>query len=260
MSASFNQFLELHHQPTPLLIGNVWNVQSAKVFEKQKFKAIATSSAAVAETLGYADGEEMSFDEYLFVVKHITRFCSLPMSVDLEGGYGNTAEQIADNLRQLSEVGVVGVNLEDSKITNGKREIIPSDLFAKMLTGISVNLEKQNIKMFINVRCDAFLLGIPNALDEALQRIKAYENTGAHGLFFPCITKMEEIKKVTSNTKLPVNVMCMPDLPDFESLKNAGVKRISMGNFVNKKLYQDLEKELAKTMKERSFAHLFANS
>jgi 2-methylisocitrate lyase-like PEP mutase family enzyme len=260
MSSSFNQFLELHHQSNPLLIGNVWNVQSAKVFEKQKFKAIATSSAAVAETLGYADGEEMSFEEYLFVAKHITQFCSLPVSVDMESGYGESPEEIAKNLRQLSEVGVVGVNLEDSKIINGKREIISSDRFAKMLKEIYANLEKQNIKVFINVRCDAFLLGLPNALDEALQRTKAYENTGADGLFFPCISKIDDIKKVTGSTKLPVNVMCMPDLPDFESLKNAGVKRISMGNFVNKKLYQDLEKELAKTIRNGSFGSLFSNS
>jgi 2-methylisocitrate lyase-like PEP mutase family enzyme len=260
MSIVFDQFLELHRQPTPLLIGNVWNVQSAKVFEKQKFKAIATSSAAVAETLGYADGEEMSFEEYLFVVKHIARFTSLPMSVDLEGGYGKNAHQIAENIRLLSKAGVVGINLEDSKITDGKRGIILTTQFTQLVQEICSILDSQKIKMFINLRCDAFLLGMPNAIDEALVRIKAYENTGAHGLFFPCITKIEEIQKVTSSTKLPVNVMCMPDLPDFEALKNASVKRISMGNFVNKKLYQDLEKDLVRTTKVGNFHHLFAGA
>jgi 2-methylisocitrate lyase-like PEP mutase family enzyme len=259
MSTSFNQFLELHHQPTPLLIGNVWNVQSAKVFEKQKFKAIATSSAAVAETLGYADGEEMSFEEYLFVVKHITRSTALPVSVDLESGYGDTAEQIANNIQKLCEAGVVGINLEDSKIKGGKRQIVDSEEFAKLLRSICSLIGKQNIKIFINVRCDAFLLGLPSALNEATERIKAYENTGAHGLFFPCITKTEDIKKVTQATMLPVNVMCMPDLPDFESLKNARVKRISMGNFVNKKVYQDLENILSRTIATGSFNHVFAN-
>jgi 2-methylisocitrate lyase-like PEP mutase family enzyme len=260
MSNSFNQFLELHHQPSPFLIGNVWNVQSAKVFEKQKFKAIATSSAAVAETLGYADGEEVSFDEYLFVVKHIARFTSLPLSVDLEGGYGKSAQQIAENIRLLSNAGVAGINLEDSKIADGKREIVPSPQFAQLVKDICSIIDSQKIKMFINLRCDAFLLATPNAIDEALLRIKAYENTGAHGLFFPCITKIAEIQKITSSTKLPVNVMCMPDLPDFESLKKAGVKRISMGNFLNKRIYQDLEKYLIRTTESGNFHHLFAGA
>src|SRR6187551_164728 len=94
----FETFNALHHQSEPLLIGNVWNVQSAKVFEKLKFKAIATSSAAVAETLGYADGEQMSFEEYLFVIRHIMKAVPLPLSVDLEAGYGTTANEVAKNI------------------------------------------------------------------------------------------------------------------------------------------------------------------
>src|SRR6187551_2268307 len=117
----FETFNALHHQREPLLIGNVWNAQSAKVFEKLNFKAIATSSAAVAETLGYADGEQMSFEEYMFVVKHIARAVPLPLSVDLESGYGLDASDVAENILKLSKAGAVGINIEDSILRNGKR-------------------------------------------------------------------------------------------------------------------------------------------
>src|SRR5688572_26143183 len=119
MKSSFDQFVKLHLQVEPLLIANVWNAQSARLFEKLKFKALATSSAAVASTLGYSDGEQMSFDEYIFVVKRIRAVTSLPLSVDLEGGYGATADEVVPNIKSLSREGVVGINIEDSTIVNG---------------------------------------------------------------------------------------------------------------------------------------------
>lgn len=257
MQNKFDAFVALHQQAAPLLVGNVWDVQSARVFEQQKFAAIATSSAAVAETLGYADGQALSLDEYLFVVKHIAAAVSIPFSVDLEAGYGNTPTEIYNNIVQLHNLGVAGINIEDSVVVNGKRNIEDAGVFAEKLTHIMKLLRANHIDMFINVRSDCFLLGLPNALEEALARTALYQNTGVHGLFFPCITKTTHIANVTAHTTLPVNVMCLPGLPDFKQLQQAGVKRISMGPFVNKKMYQSMTAIVETIVTEGSFASLF---
>ena len=251
------QFKDLHNQQTPLLIGNVWDGASAKVLEKLKFQALATSSAAVAETLGYADGENMSFEEYLFLVKRIKASTSLSLSVDIEAGYGKTVDVIISNLKQLQAAGVVGINIEDSFIQNGTRSIETTERFTQKLKDITSALGRGKIELFINVRSDVFLLGLPNARQEAIARIKSYENTGVHGIFLPCITDIEDIKACVSATNLPLNVMCMPTLPDFNSLQQAGVKRISMGNFVHKHAQQVMEKVSADIIQKKSFSPLF---
>src|ERR1700720_3245503 len=156
MKRKFEDFSSLHKNSEPLLIGNVWNVQSAKIFEQQKFKALATSSAAVAETLGYADGQEMSLEEYLFIIKHITSSISIPLSVDLEAGYGDTPAQICHNIAQLYSVGVSGINIEDSIVVDGKRSIENAEVFAEKLRHIVKLLNADNIEVFINIRSDSF--------------------------------------------------------------------------------------------------------
>jgi 2-methylisocitrate lyase-like PEP mutase family enzyme len=249
-------FKQLHHQAEPLLIGNVWNAQSAKVFEKLRYKAIGTSSAAVAESLGYADGQAMSFDEYTFVINRILKSTSLPLSVDLESGYGDDASAIVKNIHALQKIGVAGINIEDSGIKNGKREIADAKWFADQLKAITKAINSGE-RLFINVRTDVFLLGLGNPVEESKRRIALYEEAGVDGLFFPCITEVDHIKAIVQSTTLPVNVMCMPTLPDFETLKNLGVKRISMGNFVNKETYQHLESTLTKIENAASFSPVF---
>jgi len=257
MTNQFQQFKQLHSGTEPLLIGNVWNVQSAKVFEHKQFKAIATSSQAVAGTLGYADGQEMNLDEYLFIIRRIAASVSIPFSVDLESGYGDTPKQICDNIARLHGLGVSGINIEDSVVADGKRSIVPAEAFAIKLKQICKLLNAAKIGMFINVRSDSFLLGLPNALEDALRRIDLYQKTGVHGLFFPCITRIEEIQQVAQHSNLPVNVMCMPHLPDFKQLRNAGVKRISMGPFLSDDIYKKLEASLEQIVAEGSFESLF---
>jgi 2-methylisocitrate lyase-like PEP mutase family enzyme len=255
---NFDQFNALHHQTEPLLIANVWNAQSARTFEKLKSQALATSSAAVAETLGYSDGEEMTFDEYLYVVKRIKASTTVPLSVDLESGYGKTPDEIVLNIKRLVEVGVSGINIEDSSIQNGTRKIEDSKVFSDRLEAISTSLKSENINIFINVRCDAFLLALPDTRVEAIKRLREYQEAGVQGLFLPCITSIDDIKAVVKEVRLPLNVMCMPDLPHFEMLKSAGIKRISMGNFLNKALNDSLELSLKKIMEDRSFKSLFS--
>lgn len=257
MEKNFSYFKSLHELPEPLVIANVWNVQSARVFEKAGFKALATSSAAVAETLGYADGEQMSFEEYYFVINRIARSVNLPLSVDLESGYGDTDEDVVRNIQQLATIGVVGINIEDSVVKNRKRSLVDAQEFADRLQKICDGLNASDIQMFVNVRCDSFLLGLTSPVEESKRRLSLYEKTGVHGLFFPCITAIADIQAILQSTTLPVNVMCMPHLPEFAALKQAGVKRISMGNSVNQHVYRELAKVGKKIMQHGNFTSLF---
>ena len=257
MISQFEKFVELHKSKDPLLLGNVWNVQSAKVFEKLKFKAIGTSSAAIASSLGYKDGEEISFEEYFYIVKRISEFTNLPLSVDIESGYGNEVGTVVSNIKRLAETGVAGINIEDSVVRNSVRSILPADVFAEKLKQICKKLEQEKVKIFVNVRTDTYLLNVEDKLNETKKRIHLYETANIDGIFVPCITDKKDIKEVVNSTKLPINVMCMPDLPDFKKLADSGVKRISMGNFVNEFAYTQMENKVNEIIKNQSFEGLF---
>src|SRR5258706_5241283 len=176
--SQYEKFFQLHHGDDPVLIGNVWDATSAKVFERNGFKAIATSSAALARTMGYEDGENIPFDLLLKIVERIISSVSIPLSVDMETGYSNYIEVILQNIDRLNELGVAGFNIEDSS-RSGERKLRSTDEFQKIISAIKDHLEKKNMKMFINARTDAYLVNLPSPLVETIQRIKAYENAGA---------------------------------------------------------------------------------
>ncbi len=249
-------FKELHNQDQPLLVTNVWDVPSTKVAEKQNFQAIATSSSAIATLLGYEDGEEISFSELEYFVKRIIKSTNLPLSVDLESGYSRDSAKIAGNIKKLVKLGVVGINIEDS-IVSEKRTLLNANDFAETLKEITKYLEKDNVNVFINVRIDTFLLGISDALKETKKRIQLYEEANINGIFLPCIENITDIKEVVSYTNLPVNVMCMPKLPNFEILHSLGVKRISMGNFLFDDMYRKFENTMEEILKQKSFQSIF---
>jgi len=249
-------FKELHTQKTPLLLGNVWDVPSAKTAEKLGLQAIGTSSAAIASLLGYPDGEEMDFSELTYFVKRIAANTHLPLSVDLESGYSRNPASIAKHIKELVTLGVVGVNIEDSVVTD-KRTLLDAVEFANTMGEINNLLSREDINVFINVRTDTFLLGDPKPLATTKKRIQLYEKAGAHGIFTPGIENESDIREIVTCTQLPINVMCMPNLPSFEILKEIGVQRISMGNFLFDKMYSQLKNTTKKIIDQQSFQSIF---
>ncbi len=249
-------FKNLHNQNDPLLICNVWEVASAKIAEKLDFQAIGTSSAAIATLLGYEDGENMSFSELSYLVKRIIANTKLPLTIDLESGYSRESSEIVTYIKKLADLGVVGINIEDS-IINKERTLLSAQEFAKTISIIKRKLKNNNIDIFLNVRTDIFLLGHSNAVDETKKRMQFFEEAGADGIFIPCIEKEDDIKKITESAKLPINVMCMPNLPDFETLKKLGVKRISMGNFLFDYMINSFERTLSEVINSQSFNPIF---
>ncbi|AXY76358.1 isocitrate lyase/phosphoenolpyruvate mutase family protein [Paraflavitalea soli] len=258
MSSSFNQFNSLHTSPDLFVLPNVWNAKSAIRFQENHFPAVATSSAAVANSLGYQDGEDMPFSDYLFIIRRIISSVKIPLSVDIEMGYGKSREAIYNNIRQLIDLGVAGINIEDSLIQGSGRVLGDADAFAQTIAHIRNGLAIQNARLFINVRCDTFLLNIDNKVQESIRRLALYEASGADGIFLPCITRETDIAEVVSHTKLPLNVMCIPRLPDFDALQQLGVKRVSMGPFLFNKAYGSIDSLSQAIAKSNSFAPILS--
>jgi len=250
----FETFSQLHYSDEPLLIGNVWDVASAKVFEELGFKAIATSSAAIANSMGYEDGQNMPFGLLLEAVQRIKKCISIPLSVDMERGYANTIPGIIQNIEKLHEAGVIGINIEDSLKDSRLRSV---ESFQKLISCITNHLSRTNMQLFINARTDAFLVKLPNAPDETVLRANAYEAAGANGLFVPFMTSITDIEKVVAATSLPVSVFFCKGLPDFKTLAGAGVKRISMGAALYKAVKKDLQKRVEAIQHAQSVDSLF---
>jgi len=254
---SFETFKQLHQNSTPLLLGNIWDINSARIFEANGYKAIGVSSQALSNAFGYEDGENLPFEILLQVTKLVNRVVHIPFSVDMEGGYSRTVDGIIENVNKLHDAGAVGINLEDT-IAGTARHFQPADQFEKTLSAVADHVSRNNLQLFLNVRTDGFLLGMPTALTETLTRIKVYENSGADGIFVPCITDKNDILEVVESTKLPINVMCMPDLPDFDELALLGVKRISMGPFLFNKSSAIIAQFAKKIMSDKNFSSILS--
>jgi 2-methylisocitrate lyase-like PEP mutase family enzyme len=253
---SFETFLRLHQGPTPLLLGNIWDVTSAKIFEQAGYKAIGTSSQAVAASQGYEDGEKMPFDTLLQLVRQVVKLVDIPFTVDIEGGYSRSTAGIIEHIEKLHDAGVVGINLEDT-VAGSSRTLQPVAAFQKILCSVADHLSRKNLKMFLNIRTDGFLLGMPTALTETLGRIGGFEEAGANGIFVPCITEINDIKAVVNATDLPVNVMCMPSLPNFGELKGLGIKRISIGPFLHSYTAKRAAEAASAVIESDNFSFLF---
>lgn len=248
----------MHNNPDLFVLPNVWDAKSAQVFQEEKSPAIATSSAAVAGALGYADGEGMPFKDYLFIIGRILSVVNIPLTVDIEMGYGSGDGQIQENVLTLARMGVAGINIEDSAIDQSGRHLKDGATFAKTVERLKNRLATENTPLFINVRCDTYLLDIKNKQQETADRLKMYEAAGADGIFLPCIAAEADIAAAVAGTTLPLNVMCIPGLPDFDRLNQLGVKRISMGPFLFIKAYGNVSGLSRAITAGKSFSPLFS--
>lgn len=207
-----------------MLLGNIWDAHTASLAEDAGYEALGSSSHAIAFSMGYADGEEISFEELLFVLKRIAAKVTIPLSVDFEAGYSNDPDTVAGYVKQLTDIGVVGINLEDGQVKEGKRTLGDASLLADKIKAI-----RNKTDIFINARADTYTTKAENALKESIRRAGTYKAAGADGIFIPLLEKPEEIKQFVSEVDLPLNVFVTPDLPGLPELAALGVKRVSHG-------------------------------
>lgn len=249
---SLEKFKSLHNQNQPILIANTWDAISSKAAEKAGFKIIGTSSHAIANMLGYEDGENIPFEEMFFVIEKIVKSTSLLVSADFESGYSDDPLQVAKNVEKLVDAGVLGINLEDG-LTNGKdRSLGDSSILTDKIKAIKSHLQSKGKDIYINARIDTYTTKHPNAITETLKRIKIYELVGADGFFVPLININEDIKAVLETTQLPLNVFMKNGLKTYQEFAALGVHRISYGNGIHAKITEATNKAFADLMNTKS--------
>lgn len=258
MSTPYQKFKALHASSELFLLPNAWDARSAIMFQENNFPAVATSSAAVANSLGYEDGENMTFDDYTFVIRRILSSINVPLTVDIETGYGNSDLEIAENVLHLADLGVAGINIEDSIIQKSGRSLKDAAAFAKTISFIKNKLQTRGVDLFINVRCDTYILNVDNKQQETINRLKLYNESGTDGIFLPFISSEKDIAAAVENSTLPLNVMCVPKLPDFDTLNKLGVKRVSMGPFMFHKVYGEINRLSKEILATKTFLPVLA--
>ncbi|GAC1408355.1 MAG: isocitrate lyase/phosphoenolpyruvate mutase family protein [Candidatus Velthaea sp.] len=237
-------FRRLHHAPPALLLANCWDAASARLFEVAGFPAVATSSAGLANALGYADGQQLDLETHFGMIGNIVATVSVPVSVDFEAGYAADAAQLARNIHRLASLGVAGYNLEDSR---RKGELFALD---EQIARISA-AKKAAPHLFLNARTDIVLDRIGDEatrLERALDRLKAYLDAGADGVFLPGITDAAAIEKAVKHfPKKPLNILAGPASPSVAELEALGVARVSVGSWLHRRslgLVRDIAREL----------------
>lgn len=249
------EFNELHTSEEPLFLGNAWDLLSALTLEKAGFQAIGTTSWGIANSLGFADGELIDFDQHLSIIKNIADHVKIPVSADIEAGYGDDTSTIIDNVLRTADVGVAGINIEDSlKKQKGLKEVTQhSNLLSKM----RIALDHHGFKDFyINARIDTYLQKeVP--LLETIERAKAYVESGASGIFVPGLNEDAEITEIAFQINAPLNVLSLPGLTNCNKLKELGVKRFSFGNALSDKMIAFLEMNVAKLVELKDTSHLY---
>lgn len=226
------EFQKMHTDNQLLVLPNVWDAGSAKVFEKSGFKAIATTSAGIAFSLGYPDGEYLTIDELETVTRQITQKIDIPLSVDLEKGYADNAEHVKRNVKRIIEAGAVGVNIEDGNNTDKPflDELTAVEEKIKALAELKKELE---IPFVINARSDVYWLQIGDKNDQvnlAIERANAFKKAGADCVFLPGVIDKKTIQMLLENINCPLNIIANPAFTDIKEMENIGVNRLSIGS------------------------------
>jgi 2-methylisocitrate lyase-like PEP mutase family enzyme len=215
-------FRALHESGT-FVIPNPWDAGSARLFEALGFRALATTSSGFAFTLGRVDGSA-TLDEVCEHVRALDRATSLPVSVDLENGYGPQAEDAANAIARAAEAGAVGGSIEDYDASGA---LYTFDHAVERVAAAVEAARALDFPFVLTARAENHIRGNPD-LDDTIARLEAFERAGADVLYAPGLRTVEEIRAVCDATPKPVNVLARPDLT-FDEIAEAGARRISVG-------------------------------
>jgi 2-methylisocitrate lyase-like PEP mutase family enzyme len=226
------QFRQLHLGPGVLILPNAWDVASARIFEEAGFPAIATTSAGIAFSLGYPDGQRIPREEMMARFSRIARAVKVPVTADVESGYGSTSEDVAKTTRELIEAGVAGMNPGGRDGPAGSTPESPGISGRKIKAARDAAVH-QHTQFVINARTDVYLLpgGNPDAdYAEALRRLVAFRDAGADCVFAPGLNHAETIGRLAKAIECPLNILAGVAAPSIPELEKLGVARVSVGS------------------------------
>jgi 2-methylisocitrate lyase-like PEP mutase family enzyme len=229
--AKAQAFRAMHRGPRVLVLANVWDVASARVLEEAGFRALATTSGGIAFTLGYPDGQKISREEMLARVGRIARAVRIPVTADVEAGYGDRPEDAAETARGVVEAGAIGMNLEDG--TGQPGQLVQLSLQLEKIRAIREVALKTGVLLVLNARTDVYLDQVGPAetrYDETVRRLLAYRDAGADCVFAPGLRDAQTISRLAKDVQCPLNVLAGPGFPSVPELGTLGVARVSLGS------------------------------
>ena len=221
-------FRKLHAGPAPLMLPNAWDAGTARLIESLGAKAIATTSAGLAWSHGYPDGNALPNDQLIAAARDIARCIRVPLSIDIEAGYSDDERAVARLAVGILDVGAVGINIEDGANS--------PDLLCKKIEAIRESAAHSGLDLFINARTDVYLRRIASkdaAVEEVIGRAARYRTAGCDGLFAPGLSDGGAMARIAAAIKpLPLNIMASPDMPSIVALQQYGVRRVSAGSTI----------------------------
>ncbi|PYX40102.1 MAG: 3-methyl-2-oxobutanoate hydroxymethyltransferase [Acidobacteria bacterium] len=225
-------FRGMHRGDKVLILPNAWDVASARIFENAGFGAVASTSAGVAFSLGYPDGEKISREEMLARVGRIAKAVHVPVTADVEAGYGVRPEDAARTAQEVIAAGAVGMNLEDAT-NDAAHPLADMSLQLERIRAVREAALKTGVLLVLNARTDVYLLKVGEAekrYDEALRRLAAFRDAGADCVFLPGVADAETIGRMVRDVQCPMNILAGPGSPSIPELKKLGVARVSVGS------------------------------
>jgi 2-methylisocitrate lyase-like PEP mutase family enzyme len=225
-------FRALHGGPRTLLLPNVWDVASARVIQQAGLPALATTSAGVAFSVGYPDGEKIQRAEMLKMVARIASAVTVPVTADVEAGYGPKPEDAALTAEGVIEAGAVGMNLEDGT-ENPDHPLADLSLQLEKIAAVRETAKRFGVPLVLNARTDVYLLSVGAAesrYDETVRRLSAFRGAGADCVFAPGVKDAATIARLVSDLRCPLNILAGPGSLSVGELEQLGVARVSLGS------------------------------
>lgn len=257
--AQAQTLLALHTSGELLVLPNVWDVIGARVLEKTGYPAIATASAAIAESLGYADGENIRLETMLEILFRISRSVRVPVTADIEAGYAETVDALQENIAQVIQTGVVGINIEDSLAGHSALRSIKAQ--CERIAAIRQVANTHGVHLVINARVDSFISsGLDSKqekIEQAILRAQAYVEAGADCIYPIGPGDRETLGILRERITAPLNVLASPKALGLAELQRLGINRVSFGPHIFRSClakFVGITEELKKFGNYESFA------
>jgi len=223
---------------------------SARVIEEAGGRAIATTSAGVAFSVGYPDGEAIPRDEMIAAIARIARVVTIPVSADIESGFAHDTREVGETVRRVIDAGAVGINLED-QVHDGTHSLYDLDVAIERVRAAREAANSAGVPIVINARTDVYLLGIgepDTRFEHAIRRANAYRKAGADCLFLPAVARRADIERIVPALDGPLNLITVPGIPTIPELERLGVARVSVGTRLTLGAMSALKKTVAELL------------
>jgi 2-methylisocitrate lyase-like PEP mutase family enzyme len=232
LKAKADAFRNMHHAPPLLVLPNAWDAVTARLFVQAGARAIATTSAGIAATLGYADGQNVPRELMMQAIARIANAVSVPVTADIESGYADSPKGLGESMRAVINAGAIGVNLEDATGDTSQPLFALEEQIERIRAAREAG-DDVNIPVVINARTDVYLekVGEPaTRFAETVRRLNAYHQAGADCLFVPGVTDMPTLTQLVQSVAGPLNVLAGPGMPPVADLQRIGIARLSVGS------------------------------